>query len=70
MAYRHSLVLGNNGKVERFNALDGASRTLLNQTAGVGKTSKQKNEWWFIPMTGSTAKLLRFNALRLWGATV
>ncbi|MFT6590869.1 MAG: hypothetical protein ACI9I0_000321 [Rhodoferax sp.] len=45
MAYRHSLVLGNNGKVERFNALDGASRTLLNQTAGVGKTSKQKNEW-------------------------
>lgn len=30
-AYQHSIVLGNNGRVNRFDALDGASRTLLNQ---------------------------------------
>ena len=30
-AYRHSIVLGNNGRVERFDNLDGVTRTLQNQ---------------------------------------
>ncbi len=30
-AYRHSIVLGNNGRVERFDPLDGVTRTLTNQ---------------------------------------
>ena len=31
MAYRHSIVLGNNGRVARFDNLDGVTRTLQNQ---------------------------------------
>jgi predicted chitinase len=30
-AYQHSIVLGNNGHVDRFDKLDGVTRTLLNQ---------------------------------------
>ena len=30
-AYRHSIVLGNNGRVDRFDTLDGVTRTLQNQ---------------------------------------
>ena len=30
-AYRHSIVLGNNGRVDRFDKLDGVTRTLQNQ---------------------------------------
>lgn len=31
MAYQHSVVLGNNGRVDRFDKLDGVTRTLQNQ---------------------------------------
>lgn len=42
-AYRHSIVLGNNGRVERFDKLDGVTRTLQNQACVLPDTWFRQN---------------------------
>lgn len=43
-AYRHSIVLGNNGRVDRFDMLDGITRTLQNQACVMPDTWFRQNE--------------------------
>ncbi|UCV06506.1 C1 family peptidase [Dechloromonas denitrificans] len=43
-AYRHSIVLGNNGRVDRFDKLDGVTRTLQNQACILPDTWFRQNE--------------------------
>jgi hypothetical protein len=42
-AYQHSIVLGNNGRVDRFDKLDGVSRTLQNQACVMPDTWFRQN---------------------------
>ncbi len=42
-AYRHSIVLGNNGRVDRFDTLDGVTRTLQNQACILPDTWFRQN---------------------------
>ncbi|HSG21460.1 MAG TPA: C1 family peptidase, partial [Azonexus sp.] len=42
-AYRHSIVLGNNGRVNRFDKLDGVTRTLQNQACVLPDTWFRQN---------------------------
>lgn len=42
-AYRHSIVLGNNGRVDRFDKLDGVTRTLQNQACILPDTWFRQN---------------------------
>lgn len=44
MAYQHSIVLGNNGRVERFEKLDGVTRTLQNQACVMPDTWFRQNQ--------------------------
>lgn len=43
-AYQHSIVLGNNGHVERFDKLDGVTRTLQNQACVLPDTWFRQNK--------------------------
>ncbi|WP_151996162.1 peptidoglycan-binding protein [Buttiauxella massiliensis] len=43
-AYQHSIVLGNNGRVDRFDKLDGVTRTLQNQACVLPDTWFRQNE--------------------------
>lgn len=45
MAYQHSIVLGNNGRVDRFDKLDGVSRTLQNQACVVPDSWFRQNHY-------------------------
>lgn len=50
-AYRHSIVLGNNGRVERFDKLDGVTRTLQHQASILPDT-------WFRQTTHKKKRLV------------
>ena len=43
-AYQHSIVLGNNGRVDRFDKLDGVTRTLQNQACVLPDTWFRQNQ--------------------------
>ncbi len=45
VAYQHSIVLGNNGRVERFDKLDGVTRTLQNQACILPDTWFRENQY-------------------------